>query len=250
MASHEIRSPLSAIIGFVELLDGKLKPGQIDDECWNYISIIKRNAQLLLTVINDLLDFSKIEAGKLSTERVDMTLSEMLQDLEETLGLRARGKNIALNIVTDSDVPYVIRSDPTRLRQILLNIIGNSIKFTQHGSVDVNVQLTDDQMLMFTVADTGLGMSPEDAQNIFEPYSQGSTSVTRKFGGTGLGLSISKELARALGGDIVLTQSTPGKGSTFTITIDPGESTKGPDLVSRIDKSGTPTGLQESGLQH
>ncbi|WP_141735109.1 MHYT domain-containing protein [Oligoflexus tunisiensis] len=221
--SHEIRTPLGAVLGFSELL---ITEELTSPERSNYMEIIRRNGQLLSNIINDILDLSKVEAGKLEVERSDVPLSDILKELASILSLEAAAKGIELKVTSEGVMPQQIRTDALRLRQILLNIVGNAIKFTQRGSVTVRVKLqpyADDTMkLVFVVTDTGEGISPEKMERIFAPFSQADVSTTRKFGGTGLGLALSKKLANILGGDVILSRSAPGQGSTFVVTIDPG----------------------------
>ena len=221
--SHEIRTPLGAVIGFSELmLDGKMSPS----EKLNTIEIIKRNGRLLSTIINDILDLSKVEAGKLEIERVNVSLRELLNEVVVLLNLEAAGKGIKLIVSSEGIVPDIIKTDPIRLRQILFNIVGNAIKFTEKGSVNLSVKLapSDVSKLLFVVKDTGTGIDPEQAARLFSPFMQADVTMTRRFGGTGLGLALSKKLANALGGDVVLKESQLGAGSTFAISIDHGQS--------------------------
>jgi CheY-like chemotaxis protein/nitrogen-specific signal transduction histidine kinase len=221
--SHEIRTPLGAVLGFSELLmTEELTPA----ESIHYMEIIRRNGQLLSNIINDILDLSKVEAGKLEIERVEIPFSEILKEISSILSLEAAAKGIELKVCSEGIIPSHIKTDPLRIRQILLNIVGNAIKFTHRGSVSVRVKLQalhDGAMkLAFIVTDTGEGIRPEQMERIFAPFSQADVSTTRKFGGTGLGLVLSKKLANLLGGDVVLSKSVPGEGSTFMVTIDPG----------------------------
>lgn len=221
--SHEIRTPLGAVLGFAELVtDPKVGPSQAA----NYIAAIKRNSELLSNIINDILDLSKIEANKMQIVSQEVALTEVLTDTKTLLDLQAKDKGIILNIALDDNVPEIIKTDPLRLRQILINIIGNAIKFTSKGSVDVGIHrksTKDGQYLLeFIVKDTGQGISEDQVKKLFTPFSQGDITSKRKYGGTGLGLVISKRFANLLGGDVVLTQTAPGKGSIFSITIDPG----------------------------
>ena len=221
--SHEIRTPLGAVLGFSELL---VNQNITDAEKANCVGIIKRNGLLLSNIINDILDLSKVEAGKMDIEKVSVSFNEVLKELDSILSLEAAEKGIELQVKCDDNVPANIKTDPLRLRQVLLNIVGNAIKFTLRGSVEVNVKLISTEnarsLLAFTVKDTGEGIKPEQVERLFTPFMQADVSTTRKFGGTGLGLVLSKKLANALGGDVILTETTPGKGSIFTITIDPG----------------------------
>ena len=215
--SHEIRTPLGAVIGFSELL---VSDEMSEDEKKNAVAIIKRNGKLLSTIINDILDLSKVEAGKLEIESAPVSLRDILAEISTLLKLEADGKGIKFDVVYDGEIPKTVHTDPTRLRQVLFNIIGNAIKFTQRGSVIVTVKIENSKIL-FTVKDTGTGISQEQAARLFSPFTQADATMTRRFGGTGLGLVLSKKLANALGGDVVLARSELGAGSTFVVSIDP-----------------------------
>jgi PAS domain S-box-containing protein len=223
--SHEIRTPMTAILGFTDLLieDGDIsRAPESRVEC---IRTIRRNGEHLLTLINDILDLSKIEAGKMTVECMPTSPMGVLEEVISLLGVRAAGKNIRLESLYHTDLPDAIRSDPVRLRQILVNLVGNAIKFTEFGEVRVDVRLEPDASgtgtIRVDVRDTGVGMTTEQLARLFEAFTQADTSITRKFGGTGLGLRISRRLAQMLGGDITVT-STPGEGSTFTLRIPSG----------------------------
>jgi PAS domain S-box-containing protein len=222
--SHEIRTPLGAVLGFSELL---MSQELTVSERNNSLEVIKRNGRLLSNLINEILDLSKVEAGRLEIEKMDVNVSEILSEVGNFLNLEASEKGIRLTMAAEGGLPKTIFTDPMRLRQILINIIGNAIKFTDRGSVQVKVKLFSDSLertqLCIAVKDTGPGISAEQASKLFTPFTQADPSTTRKFGGTGLGLVLSKKLANILGGDVVLTESTPGVGSTFAISIDPGE---------------------------
>lgn len=240
--SHEIRTPLGAVLGFADLVvDPQVRPS----EKANYIAAIKRNGELLSSIINDILDLSKIEAGKMQTVTHEVALIELLSDTKTLLDLQAKEKGIALNIAIDENVPEIISTDPLRLRQILINIIGNAIKFTSRGTVDVKIMLTNIQNgkhnLVIVVKDTGGGIGEDQIGKLFAPFSQADATFKRKFGGTGLGLVISKRFANLLGGDVSLTETALGKGSTFTITIDPGP------LHAAVPAEGTKTKTVELG---
>jgi CheY-like chemotaxis protein len=186
------------------------------------VETIRRNSRHLLEIINDILDLSKIEAGKLEAECVQCGPASILQEIASLMRVRAEEKNIGLDVLCDGPVPERINTDPMRLRQILINLIGNAIKFTESGSVRVVASLVappgEEPKMRFDVIDTGIGMSPEQIDKLFAPFSQVDSSTSRKYGGTGLGLVLSKRLSQMLGGD-TRVQSSAGKGSTFTVTI-------------------------------
>ncbi|MBN8626865.1 MAG: response regulator [Planctomycetes bacterium] len=231
--SHEIRTPMNAILGYADLLinEGdisKAPPARVEA-----LRTIQRNGEHLLTIINDILDLSKLDADKMSVEAVECSPLRLVADVESLMRVRARSKNICLESSLLTDVPATIQSDPTRIRQILVNLVGNAIKFTEHGGVRIEVALKPSAKptLHFDVVDTGLGMTDEQAARLFQPFTQADTSTTRHFGGTGLGLTISRRLARLLGGDVVVLRSKPGQGTTFRLTVPLG-STSNVDFIS------------------
>ncbi|MEO2045151.1 MAG: ATP-binding protein [Pirellulales bacterium] len=219
--SHEIRTPMTAILGFSEII----RDNSQDREQIEAIDTIQRNGSHLLGIINDILDLSKVEAGQMTLERITCSPQEIVSDVIELMQVRADSKGISLMAKQHGPLPENIQSDPIRLRRILINVIGNAIKFTEVGSVLVTSQLITDAeegpTLSFDVTDTGIGLSGQKISQLFQPFVQADTSTSRKFGGTGLGLTISKRMAELLGGDISVT-SSPGTGSTFRVTVGTG----------------------------
>ncbi|MEQ8786477.1 MAG: ATP-binding protein [Pirellulaceae bacterium] len=217
--SHELRTPLTAILGFAEMLEDDHLVG--DESGREAARTIRRNGEHLLILINDILDLSKIEAGKMQMERIDCSPREIARDVIDLLNGRAAGKGLHLDFEVAGELPSLVLTDPTRLRQILLNLVGNAVKFTEAGSVRLRTSFPNGRssdLLLFEVIDTGIGISPEQQQRLFQSFSQADSSTTRKFGGTGLGLAISLRLAEMMGGGITVS-STPGQGSTFTVSL-------------------------------
>ncbi len=238
--SHEIRTPMTAILGYTEILaDSSLSPQQQEA-----VEIIQRNGRHLLALLNDILDLSKIEAGKLSLDISACSLPAILAEVVSTMRVGAQAKGLALKLEYSGPVPQTIQTDPVRLRQILVNIIGNAIKFTYTGEVRIRVRCVHPKgpnpQIQCEVSDTGIGMSQEQLARLFQPFQQADTSTTRRFGGTGLGLAISKHLVKALGGDITV-RSVPGEGSTFTVTIPTGPLEGVPLVESVAESSPLPT---------
>ncbi|MFQ5411430.1 MAG: response regulator [Phycisphaerae bacterium] len=223
--SHEIRTPMTAILGYADMLrdegDITLAPPQRVEA----IETIHRNGENLLGIINDILDLSKIETGKMTVENIPCVPSQVVDAVKEIMKVRADAKGLALHAESVGAIPETILSDPTRLRQCLINLIGNAIKFTEQGAVRLITRFVPDEanpQMQFDILDTGAGMTREQIVNIFLPFTQADTSTTRKFGGTGLGLTISKRFAEMLGGDITIVESQEGVGTRFRLTVATG----------------------------
>lgn len=222
--SHEIRTPLGAILGFSELL---AEPQMSVKERQDSIEVIRRNGEHLSKIIDEILDLSKVEAGKLDLQMTDVSMLDLLHGVKTFMSMPAKDKGLKLNFELKGPIPSKILTSPSRLQQILVNVIGNGIKFSTQGELKVVVShlpATKDApaRMHFSVKDSGPGLTAAQIQNLFQPFTQVDTSMTRKHGGTGLGLALSRKLARALGGDILVEESAPGEGCDFQITIEAG----------------------------
>lgn len=215
--SHEIRTPMNAIIGFGDLLADE----NLSDEQRNYVQIIQCSAKNMLALLNDILDFSKIEAGKLHVEISECRLGELMEDIDSLMRPAASRKQLDFQVLQCQELPQTVMTDPLRLRQCLLNLANNAVKFTESGHIYLNVSLVREdglQYIRFDVEDTGVGISPEQQESVFDPYIQARGRENQKGGGTGLGLAITRKLMDLLGGRIFVS-SRPGRGSVFTLQI-------------------------------
>ncbi|MEM1185417.1 MAG: ATP-binding protein [Planctomycetota bacterium] len=251
--SHEIRTPMTAILGYADVL--ATDPTIVIDENRHNeaVGVVRRNAHHLLAIINDILDMSKLEAGRLAIERLDVSISELIGDVEKLLRVQAEAKGLTLDVRVASPIPERVTTDPTRLKQILLNLVSNAIKFTSEGGVTVDVSDGNTPgMIRFEVRDTGVGMSPEQLERVrlFEAFTQADATMSRRFGGSGLGLRISKALAALLGGDLEI-ESIEGEGTTSIVTVcapactkvEPGPGALGP-FKSRAGKANSAGALE------
>ncbi len=221
--SHEIRTPMTAILGFTELL--KRGFGRSPQDSLRYLNTIHSNGKNLLDLINDILDLSKVESGRLDLEQTGVEPHRMIQEILQVLGIKAQEKGIELRFRTQGAIPQQIVTDPARFRQIIFNLVGNAIKFTEQGIVAVTCRFMNtvpEPRMLIDITDTGIGIAEDKIEVIFDPFTQADSTVTRRFGGTGLGLSVSRKFARALGGDITV-KSRLGKGSTFTVSLKTGD---------------------------
>jgi diguanylate cyclase (GGDEF)-like protein/PAS domain S-box-containing protein len=234
--SHEIRTPLTAVLGFADLM---LDPKLSESDRLDYVMTVRRNGEHLLSILNDILDLSKVEAGKLSLEQIPCSPAQVLTDVASLMRVRAVEKGLAFDVVYGSPIPSMVRTDPTRLRQVVLNLVSNAIKFTERGGVSVTARCEHiDQQnpeLVISVRDSGIGMDATQVARLFQPFSQADASMSRRYGGSGLGLGISGPLAAALGGAITV-QSELSQGSTFTLRV-PVEKVAGAELLEHPEEA-------------
>jgi signal transduction histidine kinase/CheY-like chemotaxis protein len=235
--SHEMRTPLSAMMGFSELLLSKSESA-VDRTSW--LEKIHKNCTRLKNMIDEILDLSKIEAGKVQVEKTAFPIADLLAQAQSLLAPLAKEKNLELRFKVEGQIPEILNTDQTKLRHIFTNIIGNAIKFSSAGPVNVQMGLRDGRFLVVTVKDHGRGISPEEAKRLFQPFMQADNSMTRQFGGTGLGLALARRFAQALGGDVRLLKSERDVGSTFEITVEAGN-LEGERMISEV-----PTVFQSS----
>jgi signal transduction histidine kinase/CheY-like chemotaxis protein/HPt (histidine-containing phosphotransfer) domain-containing protein len=237
--SHEIRTPMTSIIGYADLL---LDPATTAADRLVHIQTIRRNGEQLLSILNDILDLSKIEAGKMTLEKISCSPASIIVDVASLMRVRATDKGLFFEVCYQTPIPETIQSDPTRIRQVLLNLVGNAIKFTASGGIRILARCegvdTDAPTLSFEVVDTGIGMTARQIEQLFQPFVQADTSTTRKFGGTGLGLAICLRFAHMLGGDIT-TDSTPGRGSSFKLSVSTGSLTD-VNMLEELQEAGIP----------
>jgi len=216
--SHEIRTPMNTILGFAETL---LEDDKTDTEREQDLQVIRRNGQHLISIINSILDMSKLDSGEMSVESIPMSLTEVVDDVARLMRFEAVRKDVQFYQQYEYPIPEAIMSDPMRIRQILLNLISNAVKFTAEGSVTLQVACDNNgetPVVKMRITDTGIGMTPEQIDKVFQPFTQADASITRQFGGTGLGLSIVKRLVEMMDGTIEV-RSVPGGGTTFDISI-------------------------------
>jgi PAS domain S-box-containing protein len=245
--SHEIRTPMTAIIGYA---DKMLEENQSLSDRQDSLQVIRRNGRHLLSLISDVLDISKIEAGQMTVEKVDLDLPRLVADVISMMMPRAVEKGLNFTVAFDGPIPSQVRSDPTRMKQVLVNLLSNAIKFTPGGQVALRGSCDaarSSMILHFKIADTGIGMTAEQVARLFRPFTQADESTTRRFGGTGLGLTISRRLAQMLGGDVVV-ESQEGIGSVFTASFD-GGSPAGIEMLHDLTESKLPAPTLDEGVR-
>lgn len=217
--SHEIKTPLNGILGFLQLLEGT----NLDEEQKDYVNEIKKSSNILLGLLNGILDFSKIESGKMTLDYSDFNIYELMNDIEKLTKSMAQNKQIEVTTNCEENLPQILMGDSLKLRQVLTNLTNNAVKFTPIGYIQIEVKKlkrkNEKILLEFSVKDSGIGISKENQEKIFESFTQADNSTTRKFGGTGLGLTISKNIVKMMNGNFTLL-SEPNKGSTFKFTAE------------------------------
>ncbi len=224
--SHEMRTPLNVILGFAKLLnDSSLTLSEQRD----YVKMIEKNSSQLLKIVDDILDLSKAGSGQMSVERIEFSLPELIHEFIESMWHHASAKNLKLLLKLNNEIPKYISSDPTRIRQILNNVVGNAIKFTDAGQIQICVGYENDQ-ITFDVIDSGCGINELDQRNIFRPFQQANSTISRVYGGSGLGLALTQQLCRALNGDFILVKSEAGQGSHFRARVGIKVCTKAQDI--------------------
>jgi len=247
--SHEIRTPLTSILGFADILREENPSVLSPQQKTQILDTIRNAGQHLLTIINDILDISKIEAEKMTVERVETPLVDLVGEVASICRPRAEGKGLTLGVRFATPLPTRVLGDPTRLRQVLMNLVGNAVKFTEAGSITLEAGVVDAperSVIRVDIIDTGEGMTPEQAARLFQSFAQADNSVTRKHGGTGLGLTICRRLAILMGGSVQLVRTEPGKGSTFRLEL-PLDTAPGSELTSQLSAITTEASGQRPG---
>ncbi|MFI4998520.1 MAG: ATP-binding protein [Reyranellales bacterium] len=229
MVSHEIRTPMNGVLGMIDVLERT----PLSEDQRDALGTVRYSAQSLLRIIDDILDFSKIEAGRLDLERIELSTVELIEGTAETLAPQAAAKGLSLAAYVAAGVPERVIGDPLRLQQILFNLLGNAIKFTEQGSVRLSLESVEEGVLRIRVVDTGIGLTEEQRERLFQPFVQADNTTTRRFGGTGLGLSIVRRLAEAMQGGVDVA-SVPGVGSTFTVTVRLDEAPARPPQIAPL----------------